>query len=39
MFDISKQKQTKKFNMTIVVIYVAIVVFLAPAVKNTKIVI
>ena len=38
MFDNSKQKQTKKFNMNIVVFYVTIVVFLAPAVKNTKIV-
>ena len=38
MFDNSKQKQTKKFNMKIIVFYVTIVVFLAPAVKNTKIV-
>ena len=27
MFDNSKQKQTKKFNMTIIVFYVTIVVF------------
>ena len=38
MFDNNKQKQTKKFYVTIVVFYVTIAVFLAQAVKSTKIV-